>query len=122
MLNRWSTLTAGSGSEWQHVLATIAYEGFDYAAGAGGLNGQTGGTGWATAWSNVGNNMDVVATSLADPTSTLPTSGGAAQVSTAQVSLAYFRRVLEILLVVAVAIESGAAAVAGVRAVDESAA
>jgi hypothetical protein len=69
------------GGGWQHSLALIARESFDYAAGAGGLDGQTGGSGWSGGWENVGNEMTVVSTTLADDTGTLAVSGGAAQLS-----------------------------------------
>jgi PEP-CTERM motif len=51
--------------------ALIAYEGFDYTAGANALSGKNGGTGWSGAWSAVDNN--IVSPGLSY--STLQTSG-----------------------------------------------
>ncbi|QJE97824.1 immunoglobulin domain-containing protein [Luteolibacter luteus] len=45
--------------------AQLAYEGFDYAAGAGNLTGNTGGFGWGSVWQTVNNgSADVVDGSL----------------------------------------------------------
>lgn len=58
------------------VLAqSLAYEGFDYTVGQS-INTQTGGTGWANAWStSSAANFTSFAGSTSDPTGTLLTSG-----------------------------------------------
>jgi hypothetical protein len=61
----------------QAQLTTIAYEGFNYSAGS--LNGQNGGTGWASPWVNdygPGTSMVVSGTDMTYPG--LTTSGGSA--------------------------------------------
>jgi hypothetical protein len=61
----------------QAQLTTIAYEGFNYSAGS--LNGQNGGTGWASPWVNdygPGTSMVVSGTDMTY--SGLTTSGGSA--------------------------------------------
>jgi hypothetical protein len=67
------------------LLAVLyAQESFEYAAGS--LEGQNGGTGWATAWTlTFGSSAIVNATGLSDPSTLLPVSGGTAEMSTSSI-------------------------------------
>lgn len=59
----------------------IASDSFSYPTGS--LEGLNGGSGWTSSWTTSSpSSMNVVATSLADATTTLATSGGSAQMST----------------------------------------
>ncbi len=69
-----------AATQWGHVLALHAYEGFDY--GAGVLDNQNGGSGWATAWSDEGGRADTSLAGLNSPTGTLLTSGGGVDLAT----------------------------------------
>lgn len=69
-----------SFATWQHTLALVAYDGFDYTSGEHLGNGAatSGGSGWADDWSDGGSRpLLVTATSLQDPTAALDTAGGA---------------------------------------------
>ncbi|MCB1801396.1 MAG: DUF4347 domain-containing protein, partial [Gammaproteobacteria bacterium] len=69
-----------STAQWQHTLAFIAYDGFDYTAGEELGNGAavSGGSGWASDWTDESNRALVVANpGLQDPTGALDTTGNA---------------------------------------------
>lgn len=66
---------------WTGILTLNAYEAFDYAAGS--LDGQNGGTGFATAWSlDSGNSAIVNATGLTAPTGLPTEQGGTLEMNT----------------------------------------
>lgn len=69
-------------ASWEGLLTTLyAYESFDYAAGS--LNGQNGGTGFATAWNlDSGNSAIVNATGLTAPAGLSTAQGGTLELNT----------------------------------------
>jgi len=66
---------------WSGLLTLNAYESFSYSAGS--LDGQNGGTGWATGWNlESGNTAQVNASGLTSPTGLPPAQGGTLEMNT----------------------------------------
>jgi hypothetical protein len=85
MKQRYSILLAAViGLTAASHAAPIAYEGFDYDAGTN-LNGQAGGFGWATSWTNLALAIPVVSTPGMSYTG-LSSSGGKADIIATTVS------------------------------------
>lgn len=66
--------------QWQGLLTLNAYEAFDYAAGS--LNGQNGGTGWATGWNLESGSSAVVRAGLTAPAGLPVGQGGTLEMNT----------------------------------------